>query len=80
MYWPTRTPQLHLMYCGTAPPAYLPGPPKPAQRKGEGEVSPMKKKSVDGERELPDVDEKVCSVTIFPAFSEGKSSHAHSST
>ncbi len=28
------------MYYGTAPPAYLLGPPKPAKRKGEGEVEP----------------------------------------
>ncbi len=39
MYWLTETPQLHL--CIMAPPtSYLPGPPKPAHRKGEGEVEP----------------------------------------
>jgi len=39
MYWLTRTPQLHL--CIMAPPTCLPaGPPKPAHRKGEGEVEP----------------------------------------
>ncbi len=46
IYWLTRTPQFHL--CIMASPTCLPaGPPKPAQRKGEGEVSPMKR-SVDG--------------------------------
>ncbi len=39
MYWLTRTPQLHLSII--APPtAHLTGPPKPAHRKGEGEVEP----------------------------------------
>ena len=35
------------------PPAYLPGPPKPAQRKGEGEVEPNEEECSWSMRETP---------------------------